>query len=340
METSQTRSRRKRGIVSNSQEEGISIAWLHDQRLRSAVLEATENGKSFTPSPQSALNLIISTDHLDLPSPTQRPRPVSSLLSPAHPNPPLVHSLSNPSRYPRKRPCRSHRSLPLTGSHPYSPLTPSGSSSMPIMSALEKPDSQRRLDVLLGEAMAKFALDTTETSGGAQASVMRHAKCNPSNPASSDKSVLRPSKQLSCNTARAQRTTRLKSTSPRGPEKSSTTTAMLSQHTKTSTPRRTDANPSHGLRWHLPSQSSIQKAIASPLISARSIRQSPRRTVAVHTPQPLRGPSTTVRAASKTNTDPSSDGPDVDQSIDSFDGMLLEGGPEIEELFKKVDGSR
>jgi len=42
---------------------------------------------------------------------------------------------------------------------------------------------------------------------------------------------------------------------------------------------------------------------------------------------------------SKTNTDPSSDGLG-EESFDSFDGMFQDGGAEIEELLRKVDGSQ
>ena len=112
--------------------------------------------------------------------------------------------------------------------------------------------------------MVKFALDATETSGGARAPLKRHAKCNPSNPASTDTSVLQPSKQLSCNTARTQRITRLKSASPRGPVKSSITTANFSHQPKTPTPRKTNVNPRQGLRSHPSSQSSIRKPLNSP----------------------------------------------------------------------------
>jgi hypothetical protein len=43
----------------------------------------------------------------------------------------------------------------------------------------------------------------------------------------------------------------------------------------------------------------------------------------------------------KRGKEPSSDGPTTgDESFDSFDGMFAEGGAEIDELLKKVDGTQ
>lgn len=45
METPNTRSRRKREM-DDSQEDGASITWMHDQALRKALLMATEHGQT------------------------------------------------------------------------------------------------------------------------------------------------------------------------------------------------------------------------------------------------------------------------------------------------------
>jgi hypothetical protein len=38
------------------------------------------------------------------------------------------------------------------------------------------------------------------------------------------------------------------------------------------------------------------------------------------------------------NVDIGEDEPEGNESFDSFDGMFQEGGPEVEELFRKIDG--
>ncbi|WVF71443.1 hypothetical protein IAT40_006247 [Kwoniella sp. CBS 6097] len=104
METPYTRSRKKREKeLSSSQSQGQdqdhleqqievderpSITWLHDQDLRKAVLQATED------------------DVIQPPTPTQKPRPISSKTEPN----------STTRQPPRKRQCRAraHRSLPTS----------------------------------------------------------------------------------------------------------------------------------------------------------------------------------------------------------------------------------
>ncbi|WVR07013.1 hypothetical protein IAU60_004052 [Kwoniella sp. DSM 27419] len=104
METPNTRSRRKRETEGSSQEEPM-VSWMHDQGLRWAVLQATKD-ETITP-----------------PTPTQKPRPISSRFSPSSHTAGLASS-STSTRPPRKRPCRAHRSLPLPIRRPGSADSP------------------------------------------------------------------------------------------------------------------------------------------------------------------------------------------------------------------------
>ncbi|OCF36884.1 hypothetical protein I316_01481 [Kwoniella heveanensis BCC8398] len=136
METPNTRSRKKRekDLLSSSQsreaevgaaevvDERPEITWLHDQDLRRAVLQATED------------------DVILPPTPTQKPRPISARFS---------ISESEPRQPPRKRQCRAraHRSLPTSLRRPSGgassanvdpslPITSTGASSLPSMSSV------------------------------------------------------------------------------------------------------------------------------------------------------------------------------------------------------------
>ncbi|WVW83893.1 hypothetical protein I302_105915 [Kwoniella bestiolae CBS 10118] len=138
METPNTRSRRKRELEnSSSQEDGLRVAWAHDSQLRKAVLQATED------------------DEITPPTPTQKPRPISSLLKSSSSS-----STSEPgsgkSIRPRKRPCRAHRSLPTSIRKDQQTPTSTvgeGSNSLPSMSILSSStgtsSEKTRLEYLL-----------------------------------------------------------------------------------------------------------------------------------------------------------------------------------------------
>jgi hypothetical protein len=84
------------------------------------------------------------------------------------------------------------------------------------------------------------------------------------------------------------------------------------------------------------------KPFKTPFLNPPTVRSSPRRTVP---PSPLRALpiQTPTRAAVKghnANVDIGEDEPEGNDSFDSFDGMFQEGGPEVEELFRAVDGSK
>ncbi|WWC61855.1 uncharacterized protein I303_104440 [Kwoniella dejecticola CBS 10117] len=136
METPNTRSRRKRELENSSQEDGPRVAWVHDSQLRKAVLQATED------------------DPIVPPTPTQCPRPITSLLksSSSSSGSGLLNSSSG-SRPARKRPCRGHRSLPTSSKGPALDTQAGiGSNSLPSLSILsnaEKEKEKTRLDYLL-----------------------------------------------------------------------------------------------------------------------------------------------------------------------------------------------
>jgi hypothetical protein len=81
------------------------------------------------------------------------------------------------------------------------------------------------------------------------------------------------------------------------------------------------------------------KPLKTPFLNPPAIRSSPRRTVP---PSPLRAlpvqtPTRAKVQAHNANVDIGED--EGNDSFDSFDGMFQEGGPEIDELFRAVDGS-
>jgi len=87
------------------------------------------------------------------------------------------------------------------------------------------------------------------------------------------------------------------------------------------------------------------KPFKTPFLLDPKTRSSPRRTNAVP-PSPLRAPPLetpirrgVVRKHHNANVDIGEDEPEGNDSFDSFDGMFQEGGPEVEELFRRIDGS-
>ncbi|WVQ67692.1 uncharacterized protein L199_005896 [Kwoniella botswanensis] len=163
MDTPNTRSRRKRELENSSQEDGLRVAWVHDSQLRKAVLQATED------------------DVITPPTPTQRPRPISSLLKSSSSSSTSEPSKSN--KPPRKRPCRGHRSLPTSIQKPTSSSTDtgesseSGSNSLPNMSILSTSTStnseKTRLDYLLDRfSLLSSPMDEDKTNNSSKKSYM------------------------------------------------------------------------------------------------------------------------------------------------------------------------
>ncbi|EIW70672.1 hypothetical protein TREMEDRAFT_61180 [Tremella mesenterica DSM 1558] len=359
METPDIRSRRKRrlGDSTSSQEDG-RVAWSHDQRLRKAVLLATED------------------DIPPLPTPTQKPRPISSLLSSSSKSTPSLSSAK-----PRKRPCRAHRSLPALRA----PHTPSVGGSLP--GSVEVPtqesvkEAQERLDALLGEAMAKFALQPSSNAS--------HRIATRTTPRRSAKKSSSLGTTLSMDLDRENRPNIRHTTGSRIPLSSNKTTQTVTNppplpvpnkevkmSTKSISISRTPLSPIKngaprvGLtRTHLDTKQHnlMTKPFKSPLPTQQPLRSSPRRTAAAQAissiparGSPLRPCLSTRVSANKSihpvqeqrtsgrqlssklhnaNVDVGEDEPAGDKSYDSIDGMFEEGGLEVEELLKAVDGS-
>ncbi|AFR92354.1 hypothetical protein C343_00218 [Cryptococcus neoformans C23] len=136
METLHSVDRRKREALDDSIDLPESspraplVAWKHDQRIRDAILQATED------------------DFVDPPIPTQPPRPISSKLSHSSTN------ISDPVR-PRKRFCRNHRSLPpcLRNTLPSSSASHSLAGSSSVLS------TEASIGDISGSVSAKTQLD-------------------------------------------------------------------------------------------------------------------------------------------------------------------------------------
>ena len=122
--------------------------------------------------------------------------------------------------------------------------------------------------------------------------------------------------------------------------KSSGTT--LCQLDKSTSPNKADSLPRIGSRSHQNhhqnlhhSKSTSAKPLETPFIANHQILSSPCLKDSHH--PVIRGP---VHPVSSDNAHISSDGMDGNESFDSFDGIFQDGGPEIEELLRTVDGSQ
>ncbi|WVQ72560.1 hypothetical protein IAR50_002117 [Cryptococcus sp. DSM 104548] len=137
METTHTKAGQKRASsaavtpVQASPQEPL-ISWKHDQGLRRAVMQATEN------------------ESIALPSPTQAPRPISSAFSSSS-----LSSDGGSASRPRKRVCRSKRSLPpclrtnLASSSSSHSLVDSAPGTAGSSSSGSIPGTKTQLDLLL-----------------------------------------------------------------------------------------------------------------------------------------------------------------------------------------------
>lgn len=290
---------------------------------------------------------------MEPPTPTQKPRPISSRL--AH-SPSDQASSSSSSRLssarPRKRP--RHRSQTQTSAH----STPGI-----LGRAVTTSDSHaERLDALL----ARFALGNAE-GNESQVSPLRMISTNISAPS--------PLQTSSTSTESIKTTVESSKTWSRGDPSSDSISRISTElaiqprtfNTTTFPPRNSMRTPHSPTKQNAPriglrssqgqasKQPNINKAFKSPLLAAKPpIRSSPRRQNSSHST-----PHTPAKAAVRPNpyqrnsdetekTElselsepyvPSSDGPTTgDESFDSFDGLFAEGGEDIEELLKTVDG--
>jgi hypothetical protein len=295
---------------------------------------------------------------MEPPTPTQKPRPISSRLANSPSNQASSSSSSRLSARPRKRP--RHRSQPQLADSSTPGL-------LGVVTAA--PDSHaERLDALL----AKFALGNTERSE-IQASPLRMLSTNISAPSplrtsststESIKTSLDTSRTWSRGEASSDSVSRIStelSIKPRSLNSLDTSYTSRNSIRSPQSPPKHNA-PRIGLRssqCQSSKQSNLNKAFKSPLLYTNPpIRSSPRRQNSSHnhahvphTPvkvvqQKSARPSPHQRNSDETDKTelsepnaPSSDGPTTgDESFDSFDGMFAEGGDDIEELFKAVDG--
>ncbi|KAK8864368.1 hypothetical protein IAR55_001616 [Kwoniella newhampshirensis] len=372
METPNTRSRRKREMEGGSQEEGLSIAWVHDQDLRKAVLQATEN------------------DIIAPPTPTQKPRPISSRFSP-----PASLTNTKPSSRPlRKRPCRHHRSLPTTLSAALPVVPIAGPSSLPSMSLMPSTagtrveESRTRLDELL----ERFQLQSSPLPKKSGRKDDETIAATPSRRGLRSRD--QPLSRITPKSANIQAMAHALSVGARAtPVQDSAGVDQGEQATcapsrSPLSPIKPGAAPRIGLgsQHHKPppnrpfvKTSSTGRAFKPPLLDPHgSVRSSPRRTVQLSKSHPpMRDPSTAVpqqvkrgppistptrpatmsrgsstsvstrssvggtRTPGFSNYDVGEGDPAGDTSFDSFDGVFLEGGEEFEKmLLQQTDGPK
>ena len=131
-------------------------------------------------------------------------------------------------------------------------------------------------------------------------------------------------------------------TKPIAPSPLSNRTNITSNHTNT-IDTNTNINTRPMTRPQQPrALAGKPKPFKTPFLNPPAISSSPRRTVP---PSPLRAlpiqtPTRAKVQIHNANVDIGEDEPEGDDSFDSFDGMFEEGGPDIDELFRAVDGSR
>ena len=312
-------------------------------------------------------------EHFDPPTPTQQPRPVSSRLegSPPCPSPSTSFPRPSSSSRPRKRYCRNHRSLPLPASNREMPSA--GSSSAPM------DDTGQRIDALLAQFTLGTDVNSTSTAVTKIAAEINPSpvlRPKSTNRGLSHPSPLRHTAGGSTDsiiTASTSSGTTSKSSNighenSKQNEVQHASKSHSQSHTRPRPPRLSPNkrqnihHPRLGVRASQTTKSIVQPSVATkpfkpPLLDKSGNRSSPRhakvvvsyaqstRPASIHTPLPESKAHTqpttviTMHMTKKNHSEPSSDGVG-DESVDSFDGMFVEGGPEIEELLRTVDGSQ
>ena len=300
--------------------------------------------------------MLTTEAFIEPPTPTQKPRPISSRLAMS---PSDRASSSSSSRLssarPRKRP--RHRSQPH-----FSLESSTGS----LCTANITPESKAaRLDELLAQC-ARFALGSAEGLE-TQASPLRMVSTNISAPSplrasttstESIKTSLGSSRTWSRGEISSDSISRISTELAIKPRSLDTATLPARGGVRIQSPTKHSA-PRIGLRssqGQSSKQANLHKAFKSPLLCTNPpIRSSPRRQISStnnpHTPvkaiyKPAARPNPYQRNSDETEKTemsepnaPSSDGPTTgDESFDSFDGMFAEGGDDIEELLKTIDG--
>ena len=333
METPNTRYRRKRedetigngngtprsGNASGSQDQD-RVIWVHDQRLKRAVQMASENGT--LPPSLRCLTIKKGTNgvvELAPPTPTQKPRSICS-------------SRPSDTSRPRKRPCRQSRSAPT-------PLSSAG------VGGSGTAQSTSTGDVGLEMLLQRFELfnSTTTSSLGSGTSTPGKGK---GRDMGLDRGVSSPITR-SASTARVNHNSAslVQSENQRNlPTKDILATKQIAPSPLSNRTNIT-SNPTHSINTKpttRPQQPRTHagkpKPFKTPFLNPPTIRSSPRRTVP---PSPLRALPVQTPTRPKIHNANVDIGEDEEgnDSFDSFDGMFQEGGPEIDELFRAVDGS-
>jgi hypothetical protein len=251
------------------------------------------------------------------PTPTQKPRSICS-------------SRPSDTSRPRKRPCRQSRSAPT-----------------PLSSAGVGGSAQSTGDVGLEMLLQRFELfNSTSSSLGSGTSTPGKGKGR-------DMGVSSPITR-SATTARVNHGNSASLVQSENPRNTVPNKELLSQtrqiapsplsnrtnitSTSTTSNGNTDTKPT--TRPPQPrTHTGKPKPFKTPFLNPPTIRSSPRRTIP---PSPLRAlpvqtPTRAKVQVHNANVDIGED--EGNDSFDSFDGMFQEGGPEIDELFRAVDGS-
>jgi hypothetical protein len=347
METPNTRYRRKRGDEetfggtprasgsgsgtqgSGSQED--RVIWVHDQRLRRAVQMATEHGTYLSPISLSNVDDLV---ELAPPTPTQKPRSICSRPT---------TSTSTSSRPPRKRPCRPSRSVPTSGSGSIRPEA--GSSSAPSATGRGRGGGEEvKLELLLQqfELLSAPPVPSASTSAvtpagkGKGRNLDRRDLESPITRSSSTRTRASPQIHIDAQAQVQVQGPTTKSPKPDCTSRSIAPSPLSIKQTNTASTRPTTTIQSR--------PKSHPKPFKTPFLLDPKTRSSPRRTTIP--PSPLRAPPLetplrrgVIRKHHNANVDIGEDEPEGNDSFDSFDGMFQEGGPEVEELFRRIDGS-
>ena len=362
-----------RMVLGSSQNtgEGMSesrLGWQQDDSWKNTVLEAVNPGEPPLPriiqvpddsAPvQASLGYTAdsSSNYLDfeLPPPTQKPRPAFSRLAITPANDPATAAgpsrSSAPLRPSRKRPCRGHYSLPSAGVSRSSHAT--GSSSAPASNQM----TDEQIEALLAELEIPSSLRSPAPSTTRKLTPYKRIDGQRASPS---RSVLQPT-PVNLESPILHRHRRAKhlglSKSPVKSGEPKTAFTVSAPPSESCQANRTLASPPKRLRTH-PGSS---KTPAGPRLGmrpgpSRALKpfRSPLPAVPTSQTLPCRGTRSDGRSLAVISLNPatehlnksgsskrqagSSDGPG-DDSFDSIDGLLQEGGPEIDELLRTVDG--
>jgi hypothetical protein len=253
------------------------------------------------------------------PTPTQKPRSICS-------------SRPSDTSRPRKRPCRQSRSAPT----PLSSAGVGGSGS-----------AQSTGDVGLEMLLQRFELfNSTSSSLGSGTSTPGKGKGKEmgldrgiSSPITRSATTARVNHNNSASLVQSENQRILPTKDIHVQTKQIAPSPLSNRTNITSNPNHNTKNKPITRPQQPRAHAGKPKPFKTPFLNPPAIRSSPRRTVP---PSPLRAlpiqtPTRAKVQVHNANVDIGED--EGNDSFDSFDGMFQEGGPEIDELFRAVDGS-